>query len=317
MTLYVVIFAAILAIINPSEYGHEGYGEVVLPGIFFVIASVFRYYCFSYFIADVKLAQSIYFYGSIAVVFILIDIWFTVLFNTAKGNIGNSTVSTMSYIFTILDPTFGWYLSMLYLNNFLGILTQNPNTDFFANEIAGGILSSLIGSALLYAFLFIFVTENALGYIFLSIWNAAVSSIGGGTGASRIRVKPMTLQEEEEYRNQLSASAVPIPSAGERPSIVKERSTGSQDPDVIQERERVQKIVNRGLLNPKMSAIFIHDLRKVYFARGNVPAKVAVKNVNISIPQGEIFGLLGANGAGKTTLLKMVSGQVIQLYCRL
>ncbi|EQC35349.1 hypothetical protein SDRG_07061 [Saprolegnia diclina VS20] len=36
--------------------------------------------------------------------------------------------------------------------------------------------------------------------------------------------------------------------------------------------------------------------------------KVAVQNVSLSIPEGEIFGLLGANGAGKTTTLSMLSG---------
>ena len=34
----------------------------------------------------------------------------------------------------------------------------------------------------------------------------------------------------------------------------------------------------------------------------------AVKNVNLSINKGEIFGLLGPNGAGKTTLLRMLIG---------
>ena len=34
----------------------------------------------------------------------------------------------------------------------------------------------------------------------------------------------------------------------------------------------------------------------------------ALKNVNLSIPQGEIIGLFGENGAGKTTLMKCVFG---------
>jgi ABC-type uncharacterized transport system ATPase subunit len=58
----------------------------------------------------------------------------------------------------------------------------------------------------------------------------------------------------------------------------------------------VKSIVERGIVNRQESAIFINNLRKVYYARGNIPAKVAVKNINLSIPQGEIFGLLGANG---------------------
>ncbi len=34
----------------------------------------------------------------------------------------------------------------------------------------------------------------------------------------------------------------------------------------------------------------------------------AVKNINIEIEKGKIFGLIGPNGAGKTTILSMLSG---------
>tara|TARA_B100001093_G_scaffold211024_1_gene202568 strand:- start:136 stop:414 length:279 start_codon:yes stop_codon:yes gene_type:complete len=34
----------------------------------------------------------------------------------------------------------------------------------------------------------------------------------------------------------------------------------------------------------------------------------AVKDVNLNIEEGEIFGLLGPNGAGKTTTLEMLEG---------
>lgn len=36
------------------------------------------------------------------------------------------------------------------------------------------------------------------------------------------------------------------------------------------------------------------------------PGKIALSNVNLKIPQGEIIGLFGENGAGKTTLMKCV-----------
>lgn len=34
----------------------------------------------------------------------------------------------------------------------------------------------------------------------------------------------------------------------------------------------------------------------------------AVKNIILAVPQGEVFGLLGANGAGKSTLFRMLCG---------
>ncbi|WP_088239402.1 ATP-binding cassette domain-containing protein [Calothrix rhizosoleniae] len=49
-------------------------------------------------------------------------------------------------------------------------------------------------------------------------------------------------------------------------------------------------------------AISAHNLSRVF---GKFQA---VKNVNIAVRYGEIFGLLGANGAGKTTTIKMLCG---------
>ncbi len=48
--------------------------------------------------------------------------------------------------------------------------------------------------------------------------------------------------------------------------------------------------------------IELKDLTKRY---GNL---VAVDNLNITIPKGEIFGFIGPNGAGKTTTINMIGG---------
>src|SRR4051794_13912469 len=72
-----------------------------------------------------------------------------------------------------------------------------------------------------------------------------------------------------------------------------------------------------------MPSIETHDLCKTYVSHKKEPGVIgamkglftrekvevqAVKNVNLSIEQGELVGFLGPNGAGKTTTLKMLSG---------
>lgn len=47
-----------------------------------------------------------------------------------------------------------------------------------------------------------------------------------------------------------------------------------------------------------------HNVSKMY---GN---QVAVKEVNLNIKKGEIYGFLGQNGAGKTTTLRMITGLI-------
>lgn len=53
-----------------------------------------------------------------------------------------------------------------------------------------------------------------------------------------------------------------------------------------------------------MDALVIEDLYKAY------EGTPAVRGVNFTIRQGEIFGLLGPNGAGKSTTINMIAGVV-------
>ncbi|MHC5723638.1 MAG: ATP-binding cassette domain-containing protein [Nostoc sp.] len=58
----------------------------------------------------------------------------------------------------------------------------------------------------------------------------------------------------------------------------------------------------RGQGETKKVAIYAHNLSRIF---GKFQA---VKDVNVEVRYGEIFGLLGANGAGKTTTIKMLCG---------
>src|SRR5699024_8400625 len=50
------------------------------------------------------------------------------------------------------------------------------------------------------------------------------------------------------------------------------------------------------------TSIKLTDLSKVY---GKYEA---VKNLQLEVPRGELFGFLGPNGAGKTSTIKMMTG---------
>jgi ABC-2 type transport system ATP-binding protein len=58
-----------------------------------------------------------------------------------------------------------------------------------------------------------------------------------------------------------------------------------------------------------MNAIESSQLTRVFGSRWGEKAR-AVDNVSMAVPQGTVFGLLGANGAGKSTLLKLLVGHL-------
>ena len=51
--------------------------------------------------------------------------------------------------------------------------------------------------------------------------------------------------------------------------------------------------------------ITLHNLTKEF------GPQVAVKNINLDIPAGQLVGLLGPNGAGKSTTIKMLTGMLL------
>ena len=59
-------------------------------------------------------------------------------------------------------------------------------------------------------------------------------------------------------------------------------------------------------------AVEIEGLRKVYAPQGPAGAKVALGGIDLTVPQGSIFGLLGPNGAGKSTLINILAGLVVK-----
>lgn len=53
-------------------------------------------------------------------------------------------------------------------------------------------------------------------------------------------------------------------------------------------------------------------LLELHHISKSFPNKQALKDINMSITQGEILGFLGPSGAGKTTTIKILTGQMVQ-----
>lgn len=59
-----------------------------------------------------------------------------------------------------------------------------------------------------------------------------------------------------------------------------------------------------------MSEIVKIENLRVEFPQPKLPPKVAIKNLNLTVHSGEVFGFLGPNGAGKTTTMNVLLGFV-------
>ncbi|MBD1845312.1 ABC transporter ATP-binding protein [Cyanobacteria bacterium FACHB-63] len=152
-------------------------------------------------------------------------------------------------------------------------------------------------------------------------------------GLHRIEVHTPQLQIAEQVLNE-SAAITDVQMFGDRLDVLVADPNAGEREIRAKFRDRHLSLTSLQAAEPTLENVFVTRLRQqgsapqvLEFPRGRSSRKSseeiaiyarnlnrvfgtfqAVKNVDVAVRYGEIFGLLGANGAGKTTTIKMLCG---------
>ena len=288
-----------MACADSTDYGGDNAGDILACGLIFIVAALFRFYVISFMVDDVKMVQSVYFYGSLMLMYAICVAWLEVVFQGYNGNIGASGSKFMTVILSIVDPNFGFAAFVLFKRNFLGATSMHHGIEWIV--VPGIIISFLI------SFLLFLVIEcgNDIEAVMSYMWH---SLFGGERQQDEANTRKSMFQGDTNEDDMEFSDDSRTATGREVKPERRLRAKGQMDPDIVAEKQRVDTVAQRRVPSKSEHAIFIQGMAKVFPGRGTVPTKVAVDNVSVAIGVGEVFGLLGANGAGKTTLLKIVSG---------
>lgn len=295
-----LFFTFALYCAKAESFEQNDFGLILGVGLLFNLCVILRFYVFSNFVGDIRMAQTFYFYGSLLSQFILTTFYSLIVYQVQDGNASSPVSRIIAITCTVADPAFGYLFIVLIQNDFLGIRTQNDGASVTSMSTGGSILLTLFIMVFVYLFALIYfeIGLSQISTFFRQIcWSFKTTSSSSIDSALIDRGEEVLSVDDTDQSLDIHID--------DQPKI---RQVGGQDPDVEYEKSRVMEIITNGKVNTSQNAIFISKINKIFYGRGSQPTKVAVKELSLTIGRGEIFGLLGANGAGKTTLLKIVSG---------
>lgn len=257
-------------------------------GLLFNLCAIMRFYLFSNFVSDIRMAQTFYFYGSLLSQFTLTSFYVLIVYTALDGDASSSLARIISIVCTCLDPAFGYIFILLLQNDFLGVRTQNNDDPVVNYSVAGGIVAAIGTTAVCYMIAIVLLEVGPLSIL----KSAQLYCFGTVSKKRRNTNMDSSLVEDTVSEEILSVNdsemSMTAKSIDHNPRA---RTSTGLDPDVQLEKENVQSIIAEGKINSSQNAIFISRLSKIFYGRGSQPTKVAVKDMSLTISRGEIFGL--------------------------
>ena len=142
----------------------------------------------------------------------------------------------------------------MFQHNFLAARTSNDNAS--ALDVGGLVLLGLFLSSIIYTLSLVYMECRALCCCSCDF----ITRRRPGAVMVAIKKKPVVRRQDSL------------------------RLLDSHDPDVHEERERVSAIVATGNIDTVASAILVTGANKIYYGKGTVPTKVAIKEVQLFHP---------------------------------
>ncbi|CAE7565017.1 abcA2 [Symbiodinium microadriaticum] len=279
-------FFFVACLIAAYVYSGNNFGLIFGIGLLFNITAIYRFYVFSSFLSDIRMAQTFYFYGSLLSMFVLILVYSLTVYTFLGGDASQGSAQTVAVICTVFDPSFGYLFLLMMQNDFLGVRTQNGDATIASTSVNGNLILTIFLCAFGYLLALVYI-ENGFG----GVWSPRAKKQVDKEDVDHAD----PINPEEAFDNVLSVTEEGAVESGATPRVLTAkphaRSFGATDPDVELEKARVQEVYRSGSISKAHNAIFVHRLNRTYYGRGTRPTKVAVKDLSLSIELGEIFGL--------------------------